>query len=134
MRYKGKEGKYHSTKMNRDLGYRSSWEKDYYEMLDNDPKVKQFFVECMKIPYFFNKKIRNYIPDILVIYEDGTKEIVEIKPVRMMNDAKNKAKFAAAEWIRKNSSYKFRIINEVDIIMIREQNSKNEQTKNDSGT
>lgn len=40
--------------------------------------------------------LHKYIPDILVIYDDGRKQIIEIKAEWKLNDEINKAKFNVA--------------------------------------
>jgi hypothetical protein len=106
-----------SKKMNMKFTSRSSWERAYYTYLDNEPNVLAFYVEHIKIPYVSNirtKKIRKYIPDVLIEYADR-KEIVEIKPKKYLTKAVNVKKFAAARNYCETLGITFNIITEVDL-------------------
>lgn len=90
-------GLYHSLKMDADVQYRSSWELEFYRYLDNFEDVSKFYVESLKIPYVYRKKVRNYRPDVLIEYCDGRPaKLVEIKPKSFMHRRVNIAKFEAA--------------------------------------
>lgn len=59
--------------------------------------------------------MRNYIPDLLVTYIDGHRELVEIKPKRRIANPKNVKKFlAAGEWCLQNSC-RFVVLTEVEL-------------------
>jgi hypothetical protein len=105
-----------NTKKGGNARYRSNWEKQHFENLDNDIHVLSFISEPFVIQYEYVQK-RNYIPDIFIIYTDGTKKLVEIKPSYFLDAEINKCKFAAAEkycqekgmifevWTEKNNPY-----------------------------
>lgn len=96
--------------------YRSNWEKQHIYNLENDGNVLSFIVEPFIIEYFYDQT-RNYIPDIIIIYADGTKKLVEIKPSHFLDAEINKCKFSAAQkycdekgiifevWTEKNNPY-----------------------------
>ena len=111
-------GTYVSTKMNVEMTYRSGWELSYFKWLDNNPEVLAYYSEPFKIPYVSNKstkKIRNYIPDLLVEYTDR-KLLVEIKPSRRVANAVNTKKFASARiWCT---------INNVEFVIVTEKELK----------
>jgi len=95
-----KRGKYVSQKMGVIMTYRSGWELVYFQWLDTISTVAKFYSESIKIPYVANKKtgkIRNYIPDLLVVYTDGTRKLIEIKPKSKLLQTTNVKKFRAAE-------------------------------------
>lgn len=98
--------------------FRSSWERAYFEYLDRSEDVVSFLSEELRIPYVSNKrtgKIRNYIPDLLVTYSDGHRELVEIKPKRRLDNPKNVKKFLAARsWCLQNSC-SFVVLTEVEL-------------------
>lgn len=83
--------------------------------LDTNDSVASYAYESIKIPYISNnttKKVRNYYPDILVKYVDGSIEIVEIKPSKKLQQAVVKKKLKAGEdWCNKNG-FKFVVITE----------------------
>lgn len=85
-----KRGIHLSTKTNKKYKYRSGWELGYMKYLDSNPDVASYDYECLKIPYIYGKKTRNYIPDFIV-----GNLIVELKPAYKTKQKKNMAKFAA---------------------------------------
>ena len=67
-------------------------------------KVKKYQVEPCIIPYEFKNVTRYYLPDLRIVYTDGTSELVEIKPEgkHFRNDPKNIAKWKAArQWCKR---------------------------------
>lgn len=93
--------------------FRSSWEKKAFEMLDTDNNVESFVVEPFSIPYFRKegnrKNLRNYVPDILVTYTDGSKKLVEVKPACYLEAVINIAKFTAAREKCLNEGWAFEV-------------------------
>lgn len=100
-------GKFASLKMNSEFTYRSGWELAYFQFLETNSDVVKFFSESLRIPYVSNVrtgKLRIYIPDLLVEWSDGRKELIEIKPSRRLTNPKNIKKFSAAQiWCKANS-------------------------------
>ena len=90
-----------SEKLGKEVFYRSSWEKAAVEWLDKELAVKTFTYEPFAITYKLNEgnreHVRRYIPDFLVEYVDGRKELWEIKPAVYSESAKVKQKQLAAE-------------------------------------
>jgi len=89
-------GEYTSTKTGEVIFYRSSWELVYAELLDNDPTVVTWEYEPFSIVYRHGNKMKNYLPDFLVTYDDGIKELVEVKPKQLETYGVNVAKRDAA--------------------------------------
>lgn len=104
--YKG--GKYFSTKLNKEIYYRSLWEKQYFIYLDNDITVLTFVPEPFSIDYIFDNK-RRYIPDLFVVYKSGEQKIVEIKPSCFLEAKINQAKFSAARNYCKQKGFLFEV-------------------------
>ena len=115
------------------IRWRSSWEVALMRVFDKHPDVVAWGSESIQIPYMhpISKKVRMYIPDFFVVYEDKhvnrRQEIIEVKPSSQthLTEAKsrydkislaiNAAKWkAASEWC-KNRGLKFRVINENEI-------------------
>lgn len=110
-------GKYDSIKGGL-CTYRSLWEKSFFEYLDKSDNVECFYSEKIKIPYISNKKsgkVRNYIPDVLVIYKDTKNSVIEIKPKCYLLKAINLKKFAAAKLWCDNNDCNFVILTEVEL-------------------
>lgn len=97
-----KRGEVYAAKADRVIPYRSSWELRAIEMLEADPEVVSFEFEPIRIPYYYgfrndgSLQRRYYIPDFLVLYRDGRRVLVEVKPVCHVTAAVNVAKFSAA--------------------------------------
>lgn len=108
-------GLYLSKKMNLQFCFRSSWEKIYFQYLDESADVISFHVEPMKIPYIYRKRKRNYIPDILIKFIDHS-ILVEIKPKNFLSRKINMAKFQAARSVIQSMGIdEFVIITEDDL-------------------
>lgn len=115
-RYKRIE--FFSLKANKLLKSRSGWEYAYFQYLDNNQDVKSYEYESLKIPYLSNKKsgkIRNYIPDFIITYIDGTVLIVEIKPKRFLEKLQIKKKLIAAKEYAEKNKIQFKVLTEDDL-------------------
>lgn len=115
-RYKRIE--FFSLKANKLLKSRSGWEYAYFQYLDNNQDVKSYEYESLKIPYLSNKKsgkIRNYIPDFIITYFDGTVLIVEIKPKRFLEKLQIKKKLIAAKEYAEKNKIQFKVLTEDDL-------------------
>lgn len=88
------------------------------QWLDANPNVSAFLYEKLAIPYLSNKrtgKVRNYLPDLLVTFVSGDRQLIEIKPKSKLNQVKVKKKTAAAKaWCKKND-VEFVIITEKEL-------------------
>jgi hypothetical protein len=101
--FKWSIGEYTSHKTGEVIFYRSSWELEYAKLLDQDNTVTTWDYEPFAIKYILGKKKKNYVPDFLVTYSDGTVEIVEVKPFALEDTNVNRAKrLAALELCNKN--------------------------------
>ena len=114
--------------------FRSSWERIFMEYLDSKEGVKGWCSECVIVPYTFNGKVRKYFTDFLIDWEDGRKQLIEVKPFRetkpprsskkksrktmlyeQLTYAKNQAKWEAATGYCLSKGWEFKIITEKDI-------------------
>lgn len=89
------KGQYTSSKTGKTYNYRSSWEKQYMELLDADSTVVGWEYEPQVILYDLEGKKRRYLPDFFVKYVDGITKIVEVKPASLAETKMNVAKRAA---------------------------------------
>ncbi|MBI2042712.1 MAG: hypothetical protein HYT21_03145 [Candidatus Nealsonbacteria bacterium] len=83
--------------------YDSLLERDYMIELEQDPAIRSWTKKHgIKIPYtFLGLFTRNYLPDFLVEYNDGSKELHEGKGLPLLFWCSTKAKRAAAqEWCK----------------------------------
>lgn len=91
-------GKYYSVKNKKYVTYRSSYELRFFHMLEEDKNVVSYEVESVKVPYKdLDGKFRNYIPDAIVSYKDGSIRICEIKPEAMLDNVIVKRKAQACK-------------------------------------
>lgn len=116
---KFKEGYFESVKMNKSLHYRSGWECEVYEILEQDNDVVGFFAEPFKVPYCLEGKWYEYVPDLRVNYCDGSVDIWEIKPDTQLKCPKNKAKWTAMKLHADNMGWRFTVITQDGIGQLR---------------
>lgn len=112
--------------------YRSSYELKFITWLENNNQVKQWGSECICIPYtYIDNKIHRYYPDYFVEFIDGTKMVVEVKPLSQTRPPisesnqwgrqtyiKNMCKWKATKEFCESKGYKFKIITEKTIDQI----------------
>lgn len=102
---------YRSNKISTKGGLcRSPIELKYFKELDNDENVLSYLPEPCKIPYQYESKDSNYIPDVLIHYKNGMKKLVEVKVLKEVSEPRNIAKFIAAKEYAKNNGIEFKII------------------------
>jgi hypothetical protein len=107
-----KTGYHGSTKMGQNFYYRSGWEKEVYELLDQDAEVLSYKAEPFEIPYVYKGEGHKYTPDIHVYFQDGRIELWEIKPANQTLLEQNKAKWTSAEAACDMRGWKFVVITE----------------------
>lgn len=101
------------------MHYRSNYEKEVYESLEVLGEVIRYDVEPFPIEYHFRGKQRNYFPDLIVEFIDGSKEIWEVKPANQQGLPMNKAKWKSAEHYCRIRGWKFEVINETKIAQLK---------------
>ncbi len=111
------KGIYFSNKMQTEMIYRSSWEKNIFEILDKDELVISFESEPCYIPYTHEGN-RHYIPDLLIEYTSGIKKLVEIKPEFFTDYEINIAKFAAGRKYCEEKGIIFEVWTEKEIELL----------------
>lgn len=94
---------------------RSLLEKQVYQKLDLDQNIETFKAEPLRIEYVWNDKVRHYVPDILIIYSDKRRCLVEIKPFAFINFPINVAKQQAASNFCNQHNMSFLLITERDL-------------------
>lgn len=93
-----REGFYVSRKNGmKEMHYRSGYEAQVYELLEQHPLVTGYEVEPIAIDYWHGGKPRKYYPDLAVRFADGRLEIWEIKPATQTSLPLNESKWAAAK-------------------------------------
>lgn len=90
-------GKFYSKKCDATFDYRSSYELAYFHILEKDVDVLSYIYEPFEVPYRDSEgSVRNYRPDILVLFTNGSMQVSEIKPKAMLLDYDVQAKAKAA--------------------------------------
>jgi len=105
----------------KNIYFRSLLELSYLiSLFENNIKFEPAETKKYSITYFnsFKKREANYFPDFFLF---DTKEIIEVKPINLLNTQQNIDKFNKAKEIYGN---KFKIVTEKDIIKIDKENLK----------
>ena len=84
-------------------------------MLERISKVTSYEVEPIRIPYEYQDLIKNTVPDLLVTYDDGAKELIEIKPEAFLNGNLTRAKTEAMSGWAMENDITFSIWTEKDL-------------------
>lgn len=103
-----KRGYFFSNKNKEEFYYGSSYELKAFKLLEDMTDVLKYSKCSTWIDYEFEGH-RRYLPDILITYVDGTKQIVEVKPEYLCNVAKNKAKFEVGERFCKEHNMRYSV-------------------------
>ena len=91
--------------------YDSALEREYMVELERDPTIKSWTKKHgIKIPYQFLGITRHYLPDFLVEYRDGSKELHETKGLPLLFWASTKLKGETAEEYCKRQGWKYKRI------------------------
>ena len=110
------DGDFISQKMNgKEVHYRSGYERQIYECLEQLPDIVSYDTEKLRIPYYINGERHEYLPDLQIIFTDGHIEVWEIKPATQTSIPKIVAKRAAAIQYCSIRGWKFQTITEKGI-------------------
>lgn len=107
-----KTGSFYSKKNNKQLHFRSGMECEFYKILEKRRDVVRYSAECLEIEYNFQGRTRRYIPDILVEFTNGKKQLWEIKPKNQTKLPKNLAKWEAANNYCQKRNIEFIVLTE----------------------
>lgn len=106
-----KKGMYTSTKTGRDHFYKSGWECALMQWLDINQDVAMWDYECVRIPYYYNGNKRWYVPDFVVTFQAGHREMWEVKPKEFIGSEKNVLKEeAGTSWCNQNGLTAYRLM------------------------
>jgi hypothetical protein len=109
-----KNGHIWSEKTGKRIHYRSSYELAVYELLEVMPMVVHYEVEPFFIKYRHSyDEVRRYVPDLLVTYKDGSKDLIEIKSFHFLNEFDKKEKAARKYCERNDLGFKIFTENEI---------------------
>jgi len=114
-----KTGYFFSSINNKEFYYRSSYELRAYKQLEEKKDIIKYWkTECLRIPYIDeNGQQRNTVPDILVEYKDGKKQIIECKPQwKLDKDIRTKLKIEATQKYCDKNGIVFSIWTEKELV------------------
>jgi len=97
--------------------YRSSWEKAFMKYCDLSPKIKSWGTEPFPIKYISPKDnaVHRYYIDFVLLMEDGSKHLIEIKPKGQCQMPVNLAKWEAAKHYCNQIGATFSVVTEVEL-------------------
>jgi hypothetical protein len=110
-----KEGYHISPKCRKKLHYRSGWELEVYKVLDEMNSVATYEAESLSVDYWYDGKQHTYLPDLKIYFDDGRKEVWEIKPERQTDLAVNEAKWDYCRAFCERRGWKFQVVTETVI-------------------
>lgn len=91
--------------------YDSALEREYMVELERNPAVKSWTKKHgIKIPYKFFGITRHYLPDFMVEYKDGSKEIHETKGLPLLLWLSTKLKGQTAETFCRTKGWRYKLI------------------------
>lgn len=95
---------------------RSKFELAYIQMISSLNNVASVEYESLKIEYTIDGKVRNYVPDFKIVYDDGKVEIAEVKPLEAIDLPQNvvKSEYAIKFCESRGWSYKYITQNDID--------------------
>ena len=96
---RGRNGYFHSDKLNRPIQFESTLELAILKHLDHDPRVREFVEQPLTIPYTLDRQTRSYTPDVAVRLDDGRVFVMEIKPPKGLGQFAHWMRWASlARW------------------------------------
>jgi len=108
---KHKSGNYYSSKMNKEMFYRSSWELEVCEYLNDARHIKWFDIEPYCVEYQLNEQETRYTRlDFHIKTECGKEIIAEVKPEGLIHHGNNPQKIEGLKLYAKENGYEFLLI------------------------
>lgn len=117
--YRSVTGFFASVKNNRNVGYESLLERDFFLLLEFDPTVVTYEEQPISLSYFYANRNIRYTPDVLVNYKNSKRHscIFEIKYSDEIKEKKVflKQKFEQIESYLIQNDMEFKLFTELDI-------------------
>jgi len=106
-------GYFPSRKNRRQIAFESTFERDFYFLLEMNPKVKSFEEQPIRVTLELEEETTTYVPDTFVLWH-GSKlpTVVEIKP--KSSDFPESKRKAMEAWCNENGS-EFKVVDESNI-------------------
>lgn len=111
---------------NPEVYFESSLEADFMYLLEFNPDVKFYYERPLIIRYKEGRSTKEYLPNFLVDYHNGNKELVELKfsSDLALNQRKYQNRFESAQNFCKENNLCFKILSETNIHTARLFNAK----------
>ena len=110
-------GYFESKKFNKSIFFRSSYEKKFLELAEEDENIINLIDAPFRIEYIFDGLHKNYVPDFLVETKDNIKKLIEIKPATLVYFDQNIAKHNAARKYCYVNNIEFEILTEENLFV-----------------
>jgi hypothetical protein len=107
-------GRFPSLKLERMVDFESLIERDFIYLLDFDSDVVSFTEQPFTIEYEHGGKVLRYTPDFHVI-RNGKSSLVECKPEKVVDSARNQRKFAAAQAWCATQGWTFEVVTDAQL-------------------
>lgn len=107
-------GRFPSFKLGRMVDFESLIERDFIYLLDFEREVMWFEEQPLTLEYEQQGKVRCYTPDFQVVRQ-GQPMLVECKPKKAVNLAKNQEKFQAGQTWCAARGWKFQVVTDEEL-------------------
>lgn len=94
---RGRNGYFHSSKLNRPIQFESTLELSTLKHLEHDSRIRDFVVQPLTIAYSLDGCAHSYTPDVAVQLDDGRALIMEIKPPKGLGQFDHWMRWASLE-------------------------------------
>ncbi len=110
-----KAGWFNSTKMNKTMFYRSSWEMKVCEYLENNIDVTYYNIEPFLMPYIDAEGLNRHTKVDFYVEHKGKKFIFEVKPSAFLETGNTPFKIKAYEEYANKNNMSFILITEKEL-------------------
>lgn len=104
--------KFASQKCARIVQLESSLEYDLAIILEADPSVILFYEQPFELQIMLDDKIRTVYPDMMVFQDDGSTQVIEVKPSEKASQPKTRKKFELEHQALVSMGYQFMVLTE----------------------
>lgn len=110
------KGYHTSIRDGKERFFKSSWEQKLMQWLDANFDVASWDYECVRIQYVYETYKRWYVPDFVVTFIDGHREMWEVKPKEFIDTEKVVLKSEAASiWCNQHGLTCFKLLTGDDL-------------------
>lgn len=107
--------KFASQKCGRTIQLESSLEYDLAVILEFEPAVILYQEQPLELQVMMDDKIRTVYPDMMVFQDDGSTQVIEVKPAEKAQRPQIMKKFELEHQVLESLGYQFKVFTERDI-------------------